>query len=148
MMCLQEEKLWFTFAARVCRYLSIIILFWFHISYPWTWSCPMFNLFFGLCFFADFWRHVLWLMSTFLDQFDPLYLEPKYVYFLFPYCFLAVYYVFQVFKIKIVNENCCLHCVYFRLHLFSFNKLQHCSAWLSCFVFLLPSTCTHDNFRF
>ena len=42
----------------MCRCLLIIILFWFH---PWTWSCPLFNLFYSLCFFADFLRSVRWI---------------------------------------------------------------------------------------
>ena len=43
------EVFWFSFS------------FWFHVFYPWTWSCPLFNLIYGVCFFAEFLRCVCWI---------------------------------------------------------------------------------------
>ena len=140
-------KFWFTFAARVCRILLIIILFLFHIFYPWTWSCPLLNLFYGLCFLADFLRHVCWIDVHFSRSIWSSLLGAQIYILSLPLVLSAGYFVFQVYKIQFVNKNCCLHCVYVKLHLIGFNKLQHCSTWLSWFLFLLLSTCTHDNFR-
>ena len=65
---------------------------------------------------------------AFLDQFGSLFLEHKYVNFPFPYCALSVHYVLKGLNIHFINENRCLHCLYFKLHLSSFNKLVQCST--------------------
>ena len=41
-------------------------VFWLSFSFDftfftWTWCCPLFNLIYWLCFFADFLRHVHWI---------------------------------------------------------------------------------------
>jgi hypothetical protein len=61
---------------------------------------------------------------AFLDRFGCFYKLS------FPLLLLAgLLFCVQEFKIHFVNENWWLHCVYFRLHLSGFNKLQHCLAF-------------------